>query len=265
MISFIIVDDEHLERILIKKSYAWEYEGFLLAGEAEDGESGLELFTRVRPELVITDINMPFMDGLEFARQVKQIAPDTEMVILTGYDEFTYAQKALNIGVDSYLLKPVTQKSLEFAAQKAHERILRHRKTEEAVREKILQQMISRQGNEDEVSAQHSRIVLNVLGHIDEHFSDPECSLKTIAQVLYVNDSYLSRTFKKEMKKGISEYILEKRLEKACDLLRESNLPNYEVAEQVGIRDPHYFGQCFKKQMKMTANQYRICSKMTKE
>ena len=113
MISFIIVEDEYLERELIKRSFDWEGNGFRLVGEAGDGEEGLALFKQSSPDLVITDINMPYMNGIEFAKKVRGLSQTAELIILTGYDEFTYAKSAVSLGVFAFLLKPINRRELE--------------------------------------------------------------------------------------------------------------------------------------------------------
>ena len=390
MIRFMIVDDERLERILIKESFPWQEAGFELIGEAGDGEAGLFMYQQLKPELVITDINMPFMDGLAFAQQIKQLDSQTEIIVLTGFDEFDYAQLALNIGVDSFLLKPISRDDIKRAALRAKEKIHMRRKLDIDIKESFLlrlaygrvadsdfeslsasnqltqlyalhyclyclnggpagdcreayrvyqeiatchvvdlygavlywipetrfdseaeliasirnnaeqyQQHVGVSGifnnasetalafrraqdsanhlkqkglfgsisyeqmaknispADGDASVRYSRTVRNALATIDLHFCDSELSLRTLARDLFINDSYLSRIFKNETQKRISEYILEKRIEKACELLRTTDLKVYQIAEQVGIQDAHYFGQCFKKQMNLTVNEYR--------
>ena len=90
----------------------WEKYGFELVGEAADGEMALPLIRKSRPDILITDIKMPFMDGLTLSKLVKKEIPNIKIVILSGYDDFNYAKQAINIGVEDYLLKPITKKAL---------------------------------------------------------------------------------------------------------------------------------------------------------
>ncbi len=103
----LLVDDEKLERVLIRKGYDWEANGFEIIGEAGSGEEALELFDIKEPDIVITDINMPYMDGLELTEKISQRSIKCRVVIVTGYREFEYARRALQLGVKDFILKPV--------------------------------------------------------------------------------------------------------------------------------------------------------------
>lgn len=103
----LIVDDEKLERVLIRKGYDWDTHGFEIVGEASSGAEALEFMNHRNPDLVITDINMPQMDGLELSQEIMQNYPGCHIIIVTGYRDFEYARRALRIGVEDFLLKPV--------------------------------------------------------------------------------------------------------------------------------------------------------------
>ena len=100
MIKVFLVEDEVVIRDAIKNSIDWEQEGYEFVGEASDGELALPMILKEKPDILITDIRMPFMDGLELSRLVKKELPDTNIIILSGYDEFEYAKEAIKIGVE---------------------------------------------------------------------------------------------------------------------------------------------------------------------
>ena len=112
MLKIFLAEDEVIVRETIKRMIPWESLGFELVGEAADGEMALPLLIRQQPDLLITDIKMPFMDGLTLARLAKKEVPGLKVVILSGYDDFNYAKQAINIGVEDYLLKPITKNAL---------------------------------------------------------------------------------------------------------------------------------------------------------
>ena len=112
MLKIFLAEDEVIVRETIKRMIPWENLGFELVGEAADGEMALPLLIRQQPDLLITDIKMPFMDGLTLARLAKKEVPGLKIVILSGYDDFNYAKQAINIGVEDYLLKPITKNAL---------------------------------------------------------------------------------------------------------------------------------------------------------
>lgn len=108
MVKVYLVEDEIIIRQSIKNSIDWEKEGYEFVGDASDGELALPVILKEKPDILITDIRMPFMDGLELSRMVKAELPDIKIVILSGYDDFEYAKQAIKIGVAEYLLKPVS-------------------------------------------------------------------------------------------------------------------------------------------------------------
>lgn len=118
MYKVFLVDDEIVIREGIRTSFPWDNSGFVLSGEAQDGEIALALMQEIKPDILITDIRMPFMDGLELSRKALVNMPWLKVVILTGYDEFTYAREALALGVKEYLLKPVSANELHEALKR---------------------------------------------------------------------------------------------------------------------------------------------------
>lgn len=124
MLKVFLVEDEIIMREGIKRKINWEQEGFEFVGDASDGELAYPLILQSKPDILLTDIKMPFMDGLELSRLVKKELPDTKIVILSGYDEFEYAKEAINIGITEYLLKPITSQQLLEALKKVEEMIL---------------------------------------------------------------------------------------------------------------------------------------------
>lgn len=109
MIKVFLVEDEIIIRESIHKMIPWEEYGFTLIGEAKDGEMALPLIKKSKPDVLITDIKMPFMDGLTLSRLVKKEFPDTKIIIISGYDDFDYARQAISLGIEQYLLKPISK------------------------------------------------------------------------------------------------------------------------------------------------------------
>lgn len=111
-VKIFLVEDEIVIRNGIKNSIEWEKEGYEFVGEASDGELAYPMIVKERPDILITDIKMPFMDGLELSRLVRKELPELKILILSGYDEFDYAKEAISLGVTEYLLKPVSSAKL---------------------------------------------------------------------------------------------------------------------------------------------------------
>ena len=140
MLKIFLAEDEVVIRETIKKMIPWEELGFELVGEAADGEMALPLLLRQKPDLLITDIKMPFMDGLTLARLAKKELPNLKIVILSGYDDFNYAKQAISIGVEDYLLKPITKKALIERLSEIRSRY-EDEKTQKEYYEKFLREM----------------------------------------------------------------------------------------------------------------------------
>ncbi|MFA6505024.1 MAG: response regulator [Treponemataceae bacterium] len=124
-IPALIVDDEYLIRSLVRNSVDWSALGFELVGEAEDGEEALRMVEELKPRFMLVDINIPFINGLDLSMRIREHHPEILIVILTGYEDFQFARKAIKVGVVDYLLKPLNPAELEKALISAREGILR--------------------------------------------------------------------------------------------------------------------------------------------
>ncbi len=133
MIKVYLVEDEIIMREGIRNNINWEKEGFEFAGEASDGELAYSLIQKVKPDILITDIRMPFMDGLELSRLVKQELPEIKIIILSGYDDFEYAQQGIEIGITKYLLKPIAGAKLLEEVKKVAQEIAKERQLKETL------------------------------------------------------------------------------------------------------------------------------------
>lgn len=139
-IKVFLVEDEMVIRIGIKNSIDWEKEGYIFCGEASDGELAYPMIIKEKPDILITDIRMPFMDGLELCKLVKKELPNIKILILSGYDEFDYAKEAIRLGVTEYLLKPISSGKLLEALNGVSESIRREKEDKDLVR-KYMEEM----------------------------------------------------------------------------------------------------------------------------
>lgn len=146
-IKVFLVEDEMVIRRGIKNSIDWEKEGYIFCGEASDGELAYPMIIKEKPDILITDIRMPFMDGLELCKLVKKELPNIKILILSGYDEFDYAKEAIRLGVTEYLLKPISSGKLLEALNGVSESIRREKEDKDLVR-KYMEEM--RENTEDE-------------------------------------------------------------------------------------------------------------------
>lgn len=123
MLKVFLAEDESIVREGLKNNIPWQEYGYQFTGEASDGEMALPMIRKIRPDVLITDIKMPFMDGLALSQIVTQEIPEIKIVIISGYDEFEYAQQAIRVGVEQYLLKPITKSTLRKVLLEIREKI----------------------------------------------------------------------------------------------------------------------------------------------
>lgn len=123
MLKVFLVEDESIMREGLRDNIPWENYGYQFVGEASDGEMALPLIRKTKPDVLITDIKMPFMDGLALSHIVAKELPNTKIIIISGYDDFEYARQAIEIGVEQYLLKPITRSNLQKVLQAVSEKI----------------------------------------------------------------------------------------------------------------------------------------------
>lgn len=136
MIKVFLVDDEIVIREGIRNSFPWEEYGYTLVGEAPDGEIALPMIRDANPDILITDIRMPFMDGMALCREVKRQMPWVSIVILSGYDDFSYAREAISLGVQEYMLKPISARELRQVLDRIAASIRENRRTQESIERK---------------------------------------------------------------------------------------------------------------------------------
>lgn len=232
MIKVLIVEDEAGARNLLKIIVNWEEFHMKIIGEASNGREALFHMEKELPDLVVTDIKMPIMNGIELAEEIMKRYPSVKVIIITAYDEFRYAQQAIRAGAADFILKPMKRQEVKEALIKISGQI---EKAEESVPD----------------------VMEQVRNYLEEHYAESDLSLSSVAEIFYLNPSYLSRAFRKKHEMTLVECLNKIRLEKACDYLKSGDFKVYEVAEKVGIPNPDYFGRCFRKYTGMSVNDYR--------
>ena len=245
MLKVLVVEDEEMIRRGIVLAVDWAALDCVVVGEASNGEEALDAAERYDPTLIITDLKMPKMDGLEMLRRLRERGCGAYVIILTAYDSFEYAQSALRLGAVDFLLKPFHDGDLERAVA-----ALRRRIGSAAAREAESPLPGLKKGDK-------SKYVLEAMDYIGEHYNDPGINIAAIAQHLGLSEGHLSHTFKKETDYTLLNYLTRYRVHKAMELLRDCRVKVYEVAERVGYRDITYFSATFKKLVGMTPSEYQ--------
>lgn len=250
MIKIIIVEDEEMIRRGLVHTMDWLSMGALVISEAKNGKEGLEKILELKPDVVMTDIKMPLMDGFEMLEKAKDVYA-FHSIILTSYQEFDYAKKAISLNASDYLLKPVTEKDLEKTLKKIKEKIKTKEQQNQGSAEKLkldFELMI----HENRSKNYYVQIALD---RLMESYHD-KVSIESIAKELGVSASYLSRKFKQVTKRTYLEILNEYRVIQAVKLLGEGRYRVSEVAEKTGFSDYKHFYSVFKKYTGMTPSEY---------
>lgn len=263
----LIVDDEYHFRQLLIHLIDWTAAGFEVVAEAEDGYAALKIMKEQEIDLIITDIEMPNMNGLDFVEAIRALNSTAKLMFITSYDNFSYAQKAITLGADHYLLKPIDEEAVEQALV-----TIRAQLTERWVEQNLIHRLKIEAGytqDSDVATLKEAgdrqstpkRLISKAIAFVNEHYADDTLSLQQTASVLFVNPSYLSHVFKKETRESFVEYVTSVRLAKAMELLRQGAASDEflaptiaTIAHRVGYRDPFYFSKCFKKKYGITPN-----------
>lgn len=246
----LIADDEPLIRRGIQKLVNLSEIGIEEVYEAENGEEAFRLFEEYRPEIVLLDINMARLDGLSVAKKIKSLVPETKITMITGYNYFDYAQKAIRIGVEDYILKPVSKQEIsEIITKLVHSH-------QEKRRKKILQQVFQKE-TEPVPDNSKGNYYSSIQKYMEECYMDSQFTLGILAEKLELSSGYLSILFKKTFGIPFQDYLLQLRMERAKLLLLTTHLKNYEIAEQIGFEDVNYFSLKFKKYFHLSPKQYK--------
>lgn len=244
-ISVLIIDDELPLRQELR-SMPWPSFGAELVGEAENGEEALELCEALEPNLVISDITMPIMDGLELFRIVKKRFPLIQFVLLTCHSDFLYAQEALKLGALDYFTKlSFDEGDMKTAIEKARAAIRREANLKQYDQERMRLELSNplKSGTRDD---RRIRKEVQLAQRIIETKLGEPITLTSIADEVGLSSYYLSRLFREETGESFNDYVTRLRMDKAMHLLQNTQLKVYEVAEQVGIPSYRYFSQLFR-------------------
>lgn len=255
MLKVVVIEDEIMLRNGLLYTMPWEEWGCEVIGHADNGLSGLELIRRVRPDLVITDIKMPGLDGIEMIRRASG-ETDCEFILITGHGEFEYAKSAVDLGVQGYILKPIDDEEFQRTVRKTAGKIMEKRRIGRALTERpeAIVGQVERYVQPD--AASHNRYLDLAIRFIHSHYRD-NITLKDIADHLQISESYLTKIFRAKTSYSVVEYITQYRLKQAIELLMDANVKIYEIAEKVGYQDSRYFSTLFKKEMGLTPSEFR--------
>lgn len=251
MKTILIVDDEPRTRQGIQKSLTAWSAGKHHIEAAASGVEALEWLNEHTAHIIITDVRMPEIDGLQMLERLSARGQLPVVIVISGYAEFEYARKSLKLGVFEYLLKPLDKSLLIDAVQRALE-LDSGRERMDAM-EKLVDPKLLEAGRDE---ARYGLAVKDALQYIGDHLHEA-IGMKQVADHLHLNASYFSALFKEQTGVTFSDYLTRRRLQKAKELLVSTQMPIWEIAEQVGYHTTKYFIKVFKDSEGASPSQYR--------
>lgn len=256
MYKVLIVEDEEMLRKGLSYTYNWEEQDLIVVGEAANGKEGLEKIEELNPDIVIVDVNMPIMTGIEMLEEsVKKYI--FSAIILSGYAEFALAKKAVHLGVAEYLLKPVDTEQLKVALEKAKEQV-EIKKQAKIIKEeyKDMDDFSCLKPNLIKDKKKTSKYVLKMIDHVNENYKE-KITIQDLVDKLEVSSTFLNNEFKKETTYTFNDYVNRYRINKAIILMKECDEKIYNIATEVGFKDYRYFINVFKKYTNCTPTEFR--------
>lgn len=251
MVKLILVDDEQLFLNSLARYITAQMPDFEICGCFHNGKDALAYMQAHNVDIMITDVNMPEMDGLALVREAYLHFPSCTSVILSGYSEFEYARTAIKYHVSQYLLKPVDYRELKSCLEEL--RGIHYQTSQKPSMERT-----ERLGSSHEIpqtNSQHSSQIQKAIQYIHQNYSK-DLSRDSLAAALFISPSYFSIQFKKEMGVSFMEYLTKIRITVAIELLK-SNLRINDIAERVGYRNRNRFIINFKEITGFTPSEYR--------
>ncbi|HAQ41727.1 MAG TPA: hypothetical protein DCM73_13445 [Clostridiales bacterium] len=241
MYNIVICDDEATIRNGLKSLIEKNGRNLRVAGTASNGFEACKVIGEIKPEVVLMDINMPGLNGLDVIQEMSPSLPFTKFIIISGYDEFQYAQKAVRLKAYDYLLKPIDKKNLFVVIENACNSCVKEKKV-----------------FADDLITKKPTLADKAVNFIYENYCDCGLTLGSIAKKLHVSESYLTRIIKKKTSMSFSGLLTKVRMEAAISLLMSDNsMTSLEISEKTGYKSQHYFCKVFKAYTGLTPTCYR--------
>ena len=261
MIRLLIADDEALERETLADIVARRFEHEVTIETAENGRKAADTAVLWGADLILMDIEMPGMNGLDAARAVLEQRPECKVIFITAYSLFQYAHEAVHLGACDYLLKPVDPDELEASVRRAIRQIETERKLEalapvQPEPEAPTAPEAPAPAHPESENQQTALVMAHVRRYLEDNYMF-DISLDSVGEILHISPAYLSAQFKKYQKMNFLDCLTELRINAAKELLSDPFRSSAEVASMVGYEDASYFARAFKKRTGVTPTQYR--------
>lgn len=249
----LVVEDELIIRKGLIFSFNWQEVNCVVIGEAENGEEGLRKIEELEPDIVIADINLPIVNGISMIEQTIDEG-QYSAIIVSGYNEFEYAKRAMKYGVTEYLLKPLNHEELKEAILKAIERREIRNVYYKVLKNKMDIEKLNVLDYENDFDRSEG-VVQKMLEYTKNNYMD-KVVMSDISKHLNYSETLLNRKFKEKMKTTYNDYLNRFRIQKTIEMMREGNLHIYDIAERCGFNNYKYFNIVFKKYVGCSAREF---------
>ena len=272
MYRVLLADDEQIERMALARRLMRRFGDILQISEATNGKEAVELYQKEHSQIIIMDISMPELNGVEAAEQIRSMDEDCVIVFLTAYDEFSYAKRAIVIRALDYLLKPCDEEELAAVMEEAM------RLTDKAVHNKENPTGNRAEMTEAEKEAEKRReqwpwnpdaeapkdpetermnqVAEKIRTYIRENYMN-EISMQDAARQFNYSDAYFCKLFKQCFDQNFTSYLTNFRINEAKRLLKDKNISIKDAGMDVGYYDSNYFAKVFKRVTGMIPSEYR--------
>lgn len=260
MYKLLIADDEMLERQVLRLIISTKLKEVEIVGEAENGRKAIQLVHQFSPDIIIMDIKMPGIDGIEVLKLIKNQHPHIKVIMLSAFDKFEYARQVMQQGVKEYLLKPARKDELVAAVERVLSELKMERQEkeeQESLRKKLQLAIVPVDIEElDGNLVCDDKKMNKVKGFIEENFTK-SISLEDAAEHVGISPYYLSKLFKERFSVNFIDYLTHLRVDMAKDMMKNPESSLKEICYNVGYKDPNYFSRVFKKTTGLSPSEYR--------
>jgi YesN/AraC family two-component response regulator len=251
MQKILIADDEVIERTVLKKKLQKHFGEACLILTAGNGREALRLYEENHPQVLIFDIEMPGINGLEAARIIRRDDMECAIIFLTAFDEFSYAKTAFSVRALDYLLKPCDEDELINAVEEAFRLHASYRRARQAA----MPRTMGTDADADD-NMMENEFKRDVCDYIDMHYVE-DIAVSDIADNLGYSEAYFCKRFKQYFGRGFVSYLTEYRLQRADDLIRTTRLSIKDIGRAVGYTDPNYFTKVFRRSRGVSPSIFR--------
>ncbi|NHN30246.1 response regulator transcription factor [Paenibacillus agricola] len=243
MYKLVLVDDEVEIRNGLSQYFPWNDIGFDVVGSFENGKQALAYIDAHHVDVMLCDIKMPIMTGLEVAKELHSRKSKIKMILLSGHKDFEYAKQALSYDVKGYIVKPTKYNELYEHFTKLKQEM---DKVEE---EQTGKQSLNEKGTFNE------KVIATIRSYVEQNYK--QATLEEAAALVRMNSYYVSRYFKENTGQNFSDFVAEVKMNKATELLKDIRYKTYEISEMVGYSHAKNFTRTFKKHFGMSPREFR--------